>query len=71
MSICLEIYMSKTDLEGGAKKTEQTLFVILTKLMKILKNTLYHQKGHIHSTLQFWTNALKIKRMIYLSQETI
>ena len=49
------------EIEGGAKKTEQTLFDILSKLLILQKSPLIYQKGHIHSFQNWYYRVIYLK----------
>ena len=48
-------------IKGVTKKTGQTLFVILHRLIQFQKRALYHQKGNIHSFKNWYYNFIYLK----------
>ena len=49
------------NIKGVTKKTGQTLFVILHRLIQFQKRALYHQKGNIHSFQNWYYNFIYLK----------
>ena len=57
-SLCFRENALLINLKGVTKKTGQTFFVILHRLIQFQKRALYHQKGHIHSFQNWYYNFI-------------